>query len=631
MELNKQQQEAVDHVDGPCLVTSAPGSGKTRIISGRVVKLIQKGINPSNILCLTFTNKAANEMKSRIIKMLSVEQLDVHVSTFHSFCVKILRLHADKIGRNRNFSIINESDQQLVIKQIGKQLGFTKKDQFDTYNIVKQLNFGRENMENDIQLASRFHDPVEWKIASCYVDELKKHNLIDFSGLLRETVDILEKDEEVLETLRNRYKYVQIDESQDTNYIQFHLVNLIGALHHNILVCADIDQSIYKFRNARYENIDDFVKLHTGCKHILLSKNYRSTPQILKVADNLIKHNSNHGIGEMQTDNPDGPPVRYKRFETPELEANEVAVRTKYYIEELGYDGSDIAVFYRLNRLSIDLQTAFRKFNIPFKVVGGPSFFDRREIRDSIAILRFLANPKDTPAFHRIIDSIKGVGDTTFHKLHTLSQEHNKDFLWTCRNINNFDSSTSVEKAASKISDIFDIGSATLSVSFDSIFNKMEYLQTLENKAKSDKEYLERKDNIDTFVADAISSTSNDVDNLTDYLNTISLLSSEDDKDDKELVTLQSMHSAKGLEYTVTFLVGIEQKIIPHYLAIQEAKNDEEKIENLSEERRVFYVAITRSEKFLFLSSCDKRKIRTKQGISYIYSLPSQFIKEAGL
>ena len=634
MRLNPQQQKAVEHVDGPALVISAPGSGKTAVISARVVKLIsERGIKASGVLCVTFTNKAAREMRERIKIGLGASCVDCTISTFHAFCVRILRKFGHHLGYSSNFSILDESDQLSLINQIGKRLGF-KKDKFKTYPIISVLNKSRENLENLEQMAGRFgKDVVGWEIAKIYLEELPKNNAIDFSGLLSETWVLFQKYSDVLKQVQDRYLHILVDETQDTNYIQFALINLLALSHKNIMIVGDPNQSIFKFRGARYQNILDFIKQYPDCVQYELGKNYRSTPQIIKVAETLIKHNSSHMLDKFETDNADGPPVTYNIFESPQDEAIAIARRIKRYIDECGIDPSEIAVFYRLNRLSLELQPALKHVNIPFRVLGGPGFFDRSEVKTILAMMKFLSNPKDSAAFYRIIDIFDGIGETTAHKLNEIARKQNISLIEACQNIDSLSNRVGVRSAAKRIEKVFnfDYGSFDVNTCFNSLLSETKYMNWLEAHTKTDQEFAERKDNVDALIADAIDYTDNDTQRIDAYLKNVSLMTSEDTENGGAKITLQTIHSAKGLEFTVVILIGVEQKILPHYLAMLEATSTEERIEALEEEARLFFVAVTRAKKYLHISSCKYRK--TRKGSMFVESkcYPSQFLFEAGL
>jgi DNA helicase-2/ATP-dependent DNA helicase PcrA len=632
MQLNSQQQKAVEHENGPALVVASPGSGKTRVITERVVHLIEKGVDPSQILCVTFTNKAAKEMKQRIVKRLGYQYITTTISTFHAFCAKILREFSLFVDLERNFSIFDETDQKALIFHIARNLGINKK-KIDSFFIARTLNVSRENLDTYEELVARFDgDDLSWEIAKKYSDEMRTLNSVDFSGLLSETVRLFKEHPAILNMVRERYSYIQVDECHDTNYIQFHLINLLGKEHKNILIVADLDQSIYAFRNARYKNILDFLQQYKACKQYPLGKNYRSTPQIIAVANSLIKHNSSYIDKGSETDNLDGPNPRYKSFETPKDEAIAIANRIEYYVKEEGYDNNDIAVFYRLNRLSLDIQQALQHLHIPFCVIGGPSFFDRREIKDSIAMLRFLSNTKDVASFYRIIDMFSGIGEITAHKLHTLSQKKEINLLDACRNIDKLTNRTPIRKAAERIVSVFDFDykAYNLSECFGHIFDQTKYDQFLLDHAKNTKDYQERKDNIGSFIADVVTETKNNIKNIETYLNDVMLASAEDVEAENK-VSLMSIHAAKGLEFPIVFVIGMEQNIMPHYLAIQDANNPTEKIEAIEEERRVAYVALTRCKKLLHLSSCKQRLFGFGKKLQVQNCSPSQFLHEAGL
>jgi DNA helicase-2/ATP-dependent DNA helicase PcrA len=632
-ELNEQQKIVIEHLDGPCLVIASPGSGKTKTIVERTIKLIEKGISSHNILCITFTNKAAKEMKDRICKRLRITKADFFIGTFHSLCANIIRTYGSKIGYTDKLSIMDESDQVHLIEKIIRQKGKSKKDDnIDVEKIINILNHSRERLETEEEILSNFKDVLFEEIAKEYLKQIKENNLIDFSGLLYEAVNLLKNHNDVLQKLQSLFLYIQVDEVQDTNYTQFALVNLLEGEKANIMMVGDLDQSIYKFRGARYQNILDFLKLHPNCKKITLGKNYRSTPQIVACADKLIKHNKSHMAEFFETDNPDGEEVSCNKHFDATYEAQSVAKKIKYYINELGWDYSDIAILYRLNRLSLELQSAFSVEGIPFTVIGGFNFFDRKEVKDTLSMLKFASNDKDTVAFSRIAGLFKGMGDVNIGSIENLSKSNGISLLDVCKRIDEFSNKVAVKNAAKKIYEAFGIDFSSMNSGdcMAYLVNKLDYLNYLQLHEKQEGEAIERTDNVNELIVNATEFSKKN-NKIEAYLQNISLITASDKEGNENSVLLMTGHASKGLEFPIVFVVGIEQGILPHDWPIMEADTKEKKEEALEEERRILYVSQTRCKKHLNLSYCQNRKFRGKNGaFMYKKAFPSQFLKECG-
>jgi len=630
MLFNEKQQEVVNSTTGQYVVTACPGSGKTACIVERVANLIDKGIPPSRILCLTFTNKAANEMRERICKRLNIEDATFYIGTFHSLCVKILRRVGTKIGYTPGFSIFDSNDQTSLLKSLARQMGFDVK-KLNFYGIGHKVNFGREVLEDENTIMQRFDDSVESSIAKKYLKEIKEQNAIDFSGLLYETVRLLKAEEDILGRLQNQFEYILVDEIQDTNYAQFELVNLFAGKHKNVMVVGDVSQSIYKFRGARYQNVLDFIKKYEDCKEISLGKNYRSTPEIVKIAENLIKKNSSFTGMKFETDNPSGQKPEYSRHYDQKAEANSIARKIKFLVEDEGWDYTDIAVFYRLNRMSLELQTAFAKAYIPFTVIGGPNFFDRKEIRDCLGMLRWLANSYDKLAFHRVIDLFSDIGEVTYSRIVEVSQDNNISLMEACSKINDLTNRKSIIKAAKRIQDVFDFDFSSMHAgkALSLLISKINYYGHLEKASKNNKDYEDRKSNVEELINNAsVFGQTNS--SISDYLHNIALISSSD-KESTESVSLMTMHASKGLEFPAVFVIGAEENILPHVMALKDAKTTEERIEAVEEERRIFYVGITRAKRRLYVSSCENRLESPWGRPKLIKVEPSRFVSDSGL
>jgi len=632
--LNKEQEEAANHLDGPCLVVACPGSGKTAMLTERVVRLIDKGIDPSNIMCLTFTNKAAKEMKDRITYSVGTDNANKSfIGTFHSFCAKFLRHAGSLVGLQPSYTILDSNDQIDLLKQIARSKGIdVKEDKINLRKIANQMNSCREKRIDQDQMVNYFEDSVDWDIAKSYFKELINQNVIDFSGLIYETINILEKYDNILSNIRRKYKYIQIDETQDTNFAQFHLIGLLGGSDANIMLVADINQSIYRFRNARYENITDFISQHPNCIQLMLPLNYRSTPDIIDKAEKLIKHNSNHMIDKILTNNSKGMPVEIKYYYSPHEEAEFIAGRIRELKEEEEWEYSDMAVFYRANAMSREFETSFSIHGIPYTIIGGRSFYDRKEIRDCIAMLNFANNLNNRMAFARCTDMISGIGAKTVGEIELYAQKEGINLLDACKNIINVTTKKSIINASKKIIDIFSStidgkGAGTVLSHFVSAFKYEEYL---EKWSKTSEEFQSRKENITELINSAIIFEQKQSRDLSDYLQNISLITSSD-KNSDHTVSLMTIHASKGLEFPIVFIVGVEENIMPHGMAICEAGDDLEKLQDaVEEETRICYVGMTRAMKRLYMSYCKTRPFRRGKYVNAKKCSPSRFLYWAG-
>jgi len=633
MKANPQQTKAIQHSTGPCVVTSVPGSGKTTVLTKRAVRLYKEG--SKKILCLTFTNKAAEEMKVRIAESLELDSTPFAVCTFHALCLVILRKFGKVVGYAPSMTIIDSDDQKTFVKKVVRSIVEDKNiaKEIDINKIVYHLNAARESYESPEEMSMRFEsnfdDDVYWSIAETYLEELIKNNCIDFSGMLYTTLNILEDNPAILKVIQNKWEYVQVDECQDTNYSQFKFVDLISQSHNNVFLVGDIDQSIYLFRNARYQNIVDFIEKHKDCATIPLGQNYRSTPEIVKVANTLIKNNSSHMDVNFYTENPSGNPVSIMSSPNPGEEAQAIATMIYNDTHARGYKPHEIAVLYRMNALSIDLQLALSNYGINFAVIGGGNYFQLKEIKDGIAMLKFLLNPNDSLAFHRCADLVTGVGHNTIGKLENVSKDKGVSVMEAAKLI------TSGEVKSDKRAKVFagqvtqlwndnftDATPDTILVEMLSRFGYDKYLEKNYKKA-----YNKKKDNLQALVNHAASYSKATGANLTRWLNTI-MLSSDSDKESKDnCVSLMTLHACKGLEFPVVYMVGVETGIMPHKRALQEAKDVDEVLQG---ERRICYVGITRAEKRLTLSYCQKRPRRDKSGfLKEEKAGASRFLKES--
>lgn len=630
--LNEQQELAADHLSGPCLVTSVPGSGKTRVLVERTIRLIQKGVTPKNILCITFTNKAANEMKKRIYERVGSKDIGMFVGTFHALCANIVRAYGSRIGYGKHVTIMDTEDQKAMIRKIVRMMGISKEQlAMDIENIIYNINMSRENVESRQEMLDRFDNPNVVKIVEEYFDKIKKSNLIDFSGLLYETINIIQNNQDIRDKLQNLFKYIQVDEVQDTNNAQYTIINLLSEKNKNIMLIGDISQSIYRFRGARYQNIIDFLSTYPDCKKITLGKNYRSTPEIIKVADKLIKNNKSHMVDKFETDNDSGSRVICQVLTTQSDEADWVKKKINEFVEDSGWDYSDIAILYRLNKLSLDLEMSLSKDGIPYCVIGGPSYFDRKEIKDCLSMLGFVINRNDSVSFHRISKIFNDIGDKTIGEIEKYALDNNIDIYESCVKLKD-SSSSRIKKLAKNICDIYgkDFASKSPGVILSELVNDFNYFNHLELNQKQEKEAFDRKENVNELIINA-TDFGNSNSNISDYLNNIALITNNDTESKENSITLMTCHAAKGLEFPIVFMVGMESDILPHELAIKEGNGSDDPSEAMEEERRICYVGMTRAMKHLLLSYCRYRKFRTKTGIINKPKKPSNFLLESGL
>ena len=642
-QLTSSQRKAVFHVEGPLLVLAGPGSGKTRVITYRIAALIDSGIRPYNICAITFTNKAADEMRQRAVTLGA--SAGAHISTFHSLCVKILRKYADKADIKPNFSIYDESDQTRCIKQAVKDC------ELDTTNFppARMLDAISSRLKNNLidvdtvkADADDFFSETLARIYARYQDILSENNALDFDDLLMKTAFLLRDCPDVCSELGNRFKFLLIDEYQDTNHAQYSIARALASAHNNICVTGDPDQSIYRWRGADIRNILAFENDWPNAAVVKLEENFRSKPEILEIADRLIAKNRNRKQKTLIPTKPPPAHVVINAFGDELEEAEAVAQQAKELIDE---DASlkDIAVFYRVNAQSRALEEAFIRNKIPYQIVRGVEFYSRKEIRDLLAYLKILVNPDDEVALLRIINTpARGIGKTTIDKISAYADS---------RGINLYE----VLKNASKISDLAQSTVARLT----SFLNMIESFknqvplnngesQNIKSKIENNKlgvsPFIERvfiESGLEKSLREAGTEEQNAIDNvnelinaaaqydrqtenpsLLDYLQQISLLSDVDAYDaSKGCVAFMTLHCAKGLEFENVFIIGVEEGLLPH----ERSNTDEE--DELEEERRLFFVGITRAKSGLYISYAQYRKIRGQQ----LRTIPSRFLFELGI
>ena len=624
--LNDKQYEAVVNTEGPCLVIAGAGSGKTKVLTHKIAYLIgEKQVHPWNILAITFTNKAANEMKERIENLVGDVAKDIWMGTFHSICVRILRRFIDRIGFDSSFIIFDTSDQKTLIKTCLKELAIDDKLLNDRSVLSEISNAKNEMLEPDQYEMRARGDFRKEKIASVYQlyqKRLKENNAIDFDDIINYTIKILMENPDVLEYYSNKFNYVLVDEYQDTNKSQFTLVTLLASKNGNITVVGDNDQGIYSFRGADISNILNFERDFPGTKIIKLEQNYRCTGNILKAANSVIKNNEVKYKKELWTQNEQGHLPRVYLADNEYDEASYLVSEIEHLKREEYYSYSDFAVLYRMNTQSRAIEDILRRENIPYKIIGGLKFYERKEIKDLIAYLRLIQNSADNLSLKRIINEPKrGIGKTSLDKVEQLSNDSGKSMYEIIKHadeyalnrvfLNSREFINSIEELKAKKDDL------KISELVTTTLKKTGYMKALENENTIEAE--NRIANLEEFLTVAIEFEEEFAENtLSEFLEGITLSSDLDNlEEEQDMVTLMTLHSAKGLEFPVVFLVGMEDGIFPGYQSMMDPQE-------LEEERRLCYVGITRAKENLFLT-CSKQ--RTIFG-STSYNPVSRFLKE---
>lgn len=627
--LNNRQKEAVLHTEGPLLILAGAGSGKTKVVTHRIAYLIEeKGTFPGNILAITFTNKAANEMKERVGKLLSTHVEDMWMGTFHSICVRILRRDIEKIGYNRSFTIYDRDDQVTLIRECIKEKNLSK-DMYKESGVLAQISKLKDNMTDpDVFINQNYKDFYLRNIGELYAlyqRKLKQYNALDFDDLLIKTVQLLKENPSVLDYYQRKFKYVFVDEYQDTNKVQYELTTLLSGKYNNICVVGDPDQSVYSWRGADISNIIDFEKDFKNATTIMLEQNYRSTKKILDLANRVIKNNFGRKDKKLWTENQEGEPIVYEELPDSEDEALFVGSKIDEFMAK-GHSLSDFAILYRTNAQSRSFEETFIRKNIPYKIVGGLKFYDRKEIKDIIAYLKVLENPLDDISLKRIINVPKrGIGNATIEKLEEFARETEDSIYGVLLSLEKISDLSS--RAKNSLKPFIDMMNRLMAMKeimgikdfIEEVINNSGYIRELE--IENSIEAQTRIENIKEFISVAIDFEIQRGDSdLEEFLADIALLSDVDKTSDtNNVVTMMTAHSAKGLEFPIVFLVGMEEGLFP----ISRALDNES---DLEEERRLCYVAVTRAEKQLFITNA---KVRTIYG-NVNYTLPSRFIGEMG-
>lgn len=624
--LNDKQYEAVISTEGPCLVIAGAGSGKTKVLTHKIAYLMQeKGIHPWDILAITFTNKAANEMKQRIEGLVGDAVKDMWIGTFHSICVRILRRFIDRIGFDSSFIIFDTSDQKTLVKGCIRDLAIDDK-LFTDRSVLSEISNAKNEMlepeQYNIRVNGDFRKEKIGTIYELYQKRLRENNAIDFDDIINYTIKILMENPDILDYYSNKFKYVLVDEYQDTNKSQFTLVTLLASKNGNITVVGDNDQGIYSFRGADISNILNFERDFPGTKIIKLEQNYRCTGNILKAANSVIKNNEVKYKKELWTQNDEGNLPKVYLASNEYDEGSYIIEQIEHLKRQEYYKYSDFAVLYRMNTQSRAIEDILRRENIPYKIIGGLKFYERKEIKDLVAYLRLIHNQSDNLSLKRIINEPKrGIGKTSLENIEKLANDNsvsmyeiiknaeqyglNRVFL-NSREFVNFIEELKIKKEQLSISELIKL-----------TLKKSGYTKALETENTVEAE--NRIDNLEEFLTVAIEFEEESAENsLSDFLEGITLSSDIDNLEEQdESVTLMTLHSAKGLEFPVVFLVGMEEGIFPGYKSISEPKE-------LEEERRLCYVGITRAKENLFLT-CSKQ--RTIFGSTSCNSI-SRFLKE---
>ena len=623
--LNDKQKEAVLATDGPCLVIAGAGSGKTKVLTHKIAYDIESGIKPWNILAITFTNKAANEMKERIEKLIGDAAKDLWMGTFHSICVRILRRYIDRIGYKTDFVIFDTSDQKTLIKECLKTLKVDDKI-FTDRGVLSEISNGKNEMLEPkaygVKYAGDFRKKTIAEIYELYQRRLRENNAIDFDDIINFTIKILSENPDVLDYYTEKFKYILVDEYQDTNKAQFTLVSLLASKYGNVTAVGDNDQGIYSFRGADISNILNFERDFPGTKIIKLEQNYRCTGNILKAANAVIKHNENKYDKKLWTENEEGHLPCIYCGEDEYDEGRYIVEQIKHLKTEEYYKNSDFTILYRMNAQSRAIEDILMREGIPYKVIGGLKFYERKEIKDIIAYLRLIHNSADNLSLKRIINEPKrGIGKTSIEQIQEISDKTGNSMYEIIRNAQEYGLTRVFSNSRDFIEQIEYLKSKKDELKISDLIketlNKTGYTKALENENSVEAET--RIENLEEFLTVAIEFEEESADNtLAEFLENITLSSDIDGMEDQDdLVTLMTLHSAKGLEFPVVFLVGMEEGIFPGYKTIGEPQA-------LEEERRLFYVGITRAKQYLYLT-CAKH--RTIFG-STSYNQVSRFVKE---
>lgn len=627
MNLNDEQKKAVSHFTGPCIVTAVPGSGKTSVLTARVIYLISKrGIDPKNILCTTFTNKAADEMRERITRYVGQTGEQVFVNTFHGLCLAILRKYGNRIGLASEFTVYSEKEQEELLSKVCRMQDYTT-DDYGIKNMAKAVNNYREDITpNSFEFYTSDLDSMQIDVILEYEKLLDEFHAVDFSGILFKCWKLL-KDSEVTKRLSDRFKFIMVDESQDMNLIQYDICKRLGT-HRNLFWVGDYNQSIFSWRSARPEILQQIKHDFEDIAEITLPRNYRSTVQILEAAERLINNNTDTPPVTLISERGNGSSISIQAPGNPEIEAETVANRIHALRRQYKYDWEDFAVLYRINNLSKSVEMAMRSAGIPYRIVGGFSFFDRREIKTALSYFSLVANPFDTISFARAVSEPKrAVGTQAIGKVERYCHDNKLSILEVRPHIDKLGLRKETRDNLASFLDIIQkyrdlqqsMGTSQLS---HDLLQESGYIKYITDLSKSDDSAVRRIDNVNELLKSVAEfETKKKKSRLSDYLNNIQILTSNDTEEEKDAVSLLTMHSSKGLEFKVVSVIGCDKSIVPHPRAVAERGEEEE--------RRLMYVAVTRAKDHLFVSYPQTRQRFLPTGrLITIQCEPSKFLFE---
>lgn len=635
MGLNKEQREAVLHTEGPLLLLAGAGSGKTKVLTHRIAYLIEeKKVKPWNIMAITFTNKAAKEMRERIDRLVGEAAVDIWVSTFHSSCVRILRRYAEAVGFERSFSIYDTEDAKKLIKEVLKEMNIDSKALSESY-VANLISSAKNRKLTPPELAREvrgdFRQEMAARVYEGYQKKLHDSNAMDFDDLLMITVELLEANPDILEIYQEKFRYIMVDEYQDTNGVQFELVSLLAAKYKNLCVVGDDDQSIYAFRGADITNILNFEEVYPQARVIRLEQNYRSTKNILAAANAVIANNQSRKTKALWTENIDGSRLKYKRAENEREEADFVVKEIQKSCKgSRAYN--DFAVLYRTNAQSRSVEEALVKANIPYTLIGGVAFYQRKEIKDIIAYLRVINNPRDGVSFLRIINEPRrGIGDKSIELLQKIALEKGCSLLEAaglCQG-GSF-------RGASAVYDFYEL-MQYLKAKLEEGIALEDWIRLVLEKTKYTAELLKegtpeslgRIDNINELISKAKEYAAQNAEpTLNGFLEEVALVASVDTLEENvKKVVLMTIHSAKGLEFPVVFMIGMEENLFPSYMSVSSGIE-----KDVEEERRLAYVGITRAKEELFLTNAKERLMYGKTQINpksrFLKEIPLEYLEE---
>lgn len=634
--LNDRQCEAVKHTEGPLLITAGAGSGKTKVLTCRIAHLLELGVAPYRILAITFTNKAAKEMKERVTNLVGAQADSIWLSTFHSFCAKLLRFEIDGFhGYTRNFTIYDSSDQLVLVKDCLKKLNLDDK-QFTPRSVLGTISSAKNVLMDAKAFAAKASDFYEQKVADVYAmyqEKLRENNAVDFDDLLFLAVRLLQENEEVREKYQSRFQYILVDEYQDTNHAQYALTKILAARWRNICVVGDADQSIYAWRGADIRNIIDFTRDYPDAASIKLEQNYRSTKTILHAANAVIDNNESRPKKTLWTENPTGNKIIHYQAQTEHDEADYIAgvIYNRHEISHEPY--GDMAILFRTNAQSRVLEEKLMRYAIPYTMVGGTKFYDRKEIKDVLAYLRLLYNPEDSLSLTRIINVPKrNIGATTMEHVAAYAEAQGISLFEALSSTDEIPvtkrAKASLENFAAMIFDLLnDIEGKDVLSLIETVIKQTSYGDMLDKEAEHDPQGESRKENVGEFLSVAKDyMDSNPEGNLQDFLENVALVSDVDDFESSDSkVTLMTLHAAKGLEFPVVFLTGLDEGLFPHSRTLMDPAQVEE-------ERRLAYVGITRAERQLYVTNAVTRtmygRISAYMPSRFLAEIPPQFMED---